>query len=76
MEEVAVVGRYDHERLIPRFLSFDPVKDSLNGFLAAEHSSDRTVDVVSMIGPINVTRFHHQPKALLAFLENFDGRGC
>src|SRR4051812_9132162 len=51
---MAVVGGDDHERLVPVAVFLDPVGDVLDRLVAAVHGADRVVEVVVVIGPVDI----------------------
>ena len=71
---MAVVGRHDQQRFVPVAVPFDPVGDCLDRRIAAVDGTDRVVDVVVVVGPVDIARFHHQPEPLGVFLQYGEGR--
>lgn len=64
MEIVAVVGGDDDQSFVPGAVSFDPVGDCFNGEVSLQDRTDAVVEVVVVVGPIDITRFNHEPEAL------------
>ena len=51
---MTMIGRDDQQRLIPVAVLIDPVGDSAYGRITAEDGPDRIVEIVVMVGPINI----------------------
>ena len=63
-QKMTVVRGDDHQRLLPTAVAFDPVGDGADRSITTEHRSDRVVEVVVVIGPVDIPRFDHHPEPL------------
>ena len=76
-----MVGCQNHDRLVPVALGFHPVRNGCERGRGIQHCTNRIINVVVVIGPINVARFNHQPNLAItvflgAALENIQSRRC
>ena len=56
---MAMIGCDNDSRLVPRIIRFDPTRDHSKCIVATKNGSNGVVDVVLVIGPIDVARFNH-----------------
>lgn len=56
---MAMIRSDDDDRFVPIAVLFDPVGNDFEGLVAAVDRSDRVVEIVVVIRPIDVSRLDH-----------------
>ena len=72
---MSVVGGHDDDGLVPVAVLLDPISDDSKRTVARIDRTDRVVEVVVVIGPIDVSRLDHQPEPFFVLAEHFERGG-
>src|SRR5690606_6251134 len=59
---VTVVGRENHGSIVPVVAGLGPVGDRAEGRVATLYRADRVIQVVVVVGPVDVPGLDHQPE--------------
>ena len=62
---MSVIRGDDQQGFVPVAVGFNPVRDRLDRSVTAIDGSDRIVDVVVVVCPVDITGFDHQPEIRL-----------
>ncbi len=75
VQHVTMIRRHDQQRFVPVAVGFHPLGNDFDRIVAAVDCTDRSVNVVVVVGPIDVTGFDHDPERCLVAAQHRDGCG-
>src|SRR5262245_28791920 len=74
-EIMVVIGSDDQHGVFPSAVRFDPTADDVERHVSAVDRSDHVVDVVGVLGPVDVAGFDHEPEFAVVTAEHIERRG-
>ena len=68
-----MIGGEDHDGVLPVAVLFDPVGDDFEGGFPAFDSTDGVVEIIVVVGPVDIAGFDHQPESFFVLTEHIEG---
>jgi len=65
-----MIGGENHQRFIPVAVLFYPVGDDFKRGVTTFDSADGVVQIIIVVGPVNISGFHQQPETLFVLAED------
>lgn len=68
-----MIRRQDQQRFVPVAVGLHPLRDDFDGIVAGVDRADRGVNIVVVVGPVDVAGFNHDPERFLIAAKHREG---